>query len=114
MSISDKTITDFKYHFHSVRGFTAIPTAETNGNGKRKFIYRAIEHQLTEQDWRNHFKTEVGLTPSPIFEQSQCNWGSLDIDEYTVDGKLEIIKKVLFYITSYYYFFIFFSSHYRY
>ena len=48
---------------------------------------------ITDQDWRNHFKTEVGLTPSPIFEQSQCDWGAIDIDEYTVEGKLEIIKK---------------------
>ena len=92
MSISDQTITDFKYYFHSVKGFQAIPTQVTNGDGKRKFNYRAIEHNLTEQDWRNHFKTEVGLTPSPIYEQSQCYFGALDIDKYTVEGKLEIIK----------------------
>ena len=91
--ISDQTITDFKYYFHSVRGYQAVPTQQTNGNGKRKFIYRAIEHQLTEQDWRNHFKTEVGLTPSPIVEQSQCDWGAIDVDDYSVEGKKELITK---------------------
>ena len=93
MSITDQTIADFKYYFHSIRGFQAIPTQQTNGNGKRKFNYRAIEHKLTDQDWRNHFKTEVGLTPSPIVEESQCDWGAIDIDEYTVEGKKELIAK---------------------
>ena len=42
MSITDQTITDFKYYFHSIRGYQAIPTQQTNGDGKRKFNYRAI------------------------------------------------------------------------
>ena len=93
MSINEQTITDFKYHFHSVRGFQAIPTQQTNGDGKRKFNYQAIKHTLKDQDWRNHFNTEVGLTPSPIFDQSQCNFGALDIDDYSVGSKKKLIQK---------------------
>ena len=86
MSITDQTISDFKWHFHSVRGFQAVPTQVTNGDGKKKFNYSAIKNQLNDQNWRNHFKTEVGLTPSPIVEENLCSWGAIDVDDYTVEG----------------------------
>jgi len=93
MNVVEKTIEDFKYYFYAVKGFQAIPTKQKNGDGKVKFNYRAIERPLTDQDWRNHFKTVVGLTPSPIFDENLCNWGSLDIDEYSPEGKKELVLK---------------------
>ena len=61
-----QVVADFKHHFYATRGYKAIPTSVVSDGGKRKFSYTAIDHGLTEQHWTNHFKTEIGLTPSPM------------------------------------------------
>ena len=66
----------------------------TNPNGKRVFTYSAITGGITNQNYRNHIQTEVGLTPSPLIDEDKCWWGALDIDTYNMEGprKKEIIE----------------------
>tara|TARA_R100001369_G_scaffold8823_1_gene21247 strand:- start:1811 stop:4030 length:2220 start_codon:yes stop_codon:yes gene_type:complete len=90
-----QSVNDFKHYFYSKRGFRAIPGSQINDNGKRKFSYTAIEHELSEQDYTNHFRTEIGLTPSPIINGNECCWGAIDIDSYglEVEAKKKIVAK---------------------
>jgi len=94
MNIADQTIKDFQHHFYSFRGFRAIPGNIIAENGKRKFSYSAFKNELTDREWNNHFKTAVGLTPSPIINGNQCTWGCIDDDKYKDD-----LKRKLFLIT---------------
>jgi hypothetical protein len=90
-----QVVADFKHHFYATRGYKAIPTSVVSDGGKRKFSYTAIDHGLTEQHWTNHFKTEIGLTPSPMVNGNECCWGGIDIDSYglTLEQKKLIIAK---------------------
>ena len=94
MNLPEQTIKDFQHHFYSFKGFRAIPGNIIAENGKRKFSYSAFEKDLTKQEWNNHFKTAVGLTPSPIINGNQCTWGCIDDDKYKDD-----LKRKLFLIT---------------
>lgn len=94
MNLPEQTIKDFQHHFYSFKGFRAIPGNIIAENGKRKFSYSAFEKDLTNQEWNNHFKTAVGLTPSPIINGNQCTWGCIDDDKYKDD-----LKRKLFLIT---------------
>ena len=96
MRIDDETIEQFPALFKSVRGFNAMPLQNTkNGNGKVKFTYSAITGHIKLQNYRNHFQTASGLTPSPIVDQEYCWWGAIDVDDYDlgITGKVELIIK---------------------
>ena len=83
-----------QHFFPSEKGYSAIPTEQTKPNGKRVFTYSAITGGITNQNYRNHIQTEVGLTPSPLIDEDKCWWGALDIDTYNMEGtrKKEIIE----------------------
>jgi hypothetical protein len=89
--ITEDLAKQFDNHFYSAKGYLAKPTNQTGANGKVKFNYIAINEDVGLQHWINHFDSEVGLTPSPIFKKDQCYWGALDIDIYNLDEK-KIIK----------------------
>ena len=89
--ITEELAKQFDNHFYSAKGYLAKPTNQTGANGKVKFNYMAINEDVGLQHWINHFDSEVGLTPSPIFKKDQCYWGALDIDIYNLDEK-KIIK----------------------
>ena len=78
---------EFDNHFWSARGYLAVPTNKKGSNGKVKFDYRAIPGDINKKHWEDHFNTENGLTPSPIFKKNMCYWGALDIDVYNLDEK---------------------------
>jgi len=83
-----------QHFFPSEKGYSAIPTEQTKPNGKRVFTYSAITGGITNQNYRNHIQTEVGLTPSPLIDEDKCWWGAIDIDTYNMEGtrKKEIIE----------------------
>ena len=89
--ITEELAKQFDNHFYSAKGYLAKPTNQKGANGKVKFNYIAINEDVGLQHWINHFDSEVGLTPSPIFKKDQCYWGALDIDIYNLDEK-KIIK----------------------
>ncbi|HAH35368.1 MAG TPA: hypothetical protein DCL81_02070, partial [Algoriphagus sp.] len=78
---------EFDNHFYSAKGYLAKPTNLKGTNGKVKFQYEAIPEEINIQHWINHFETENGLTPSPIFKKDQCYWGAIDIDVYDLDDE---------------------------
>ena len=78
---------EFDNHFWSAKGYLATPTNTKGSNGKVKFNYKAIPGDINKKHWEDHFNTENGLTPSPIFKKNMCYWGALDIDVYNLDEK---------------------------
>ena len=84
---------EFDNHFWSARGYLAVPTNKKGSNDKVKFDYRAIPGDINKKHWEDHFKTENGLTPSPIIKNNMCYWGAVDDDRYDLEQK-EIIKLV--------------------
>jgi hypothetical protein len=78
---------EFDNHFYSAKGYLAKPTNLKGTNGKVKFKYEAIAEEINIQHWINHFETENGLTPSPIFKKDQCYWGAIDIDVYDLNDE---------------------------
>ena len=81
-----------QHFFPSEKGYSAIPTEQTKPNGKRVFTYSAITGGITNQNYRNHILTEVGLTPSPLIDEDKCWWGAIDIDTYNMEGTRKIWK----------------------
>ena len=83
------------HFFVAEKGYSATPKNTKRADGKIEFIYRAKTSKISNQDYRNHIQTEVGLTPSPLIEEDKCYWGALDIDTYNMDGerKKEILLK---------------------
>jgi|TARA_B100001964_G_scaffold235556_1_gene295836 hypothetical protein len=78
---------EFDSHFWSARGYLAVPTKKKSSNGKVRFDYRAISEEISKKHWEDHFKTDHGLTPSPIVKGNMCWWGAIDIDVYNLDEK---------------------------
>ena len=83
------------HFFVAEKGYSATPKNTKRADGKIEFIYRAKTSKISNQDYRNHIQTEVGLTPSPLIEEDKCYWGAIDIDTYNMDGdrKKEILLK---------------------
>tara|TARA_R100001369_G_scaffold22088_2_gene40290 strand:+ start:2771 stop:5029 length:2259 start_codon:yes stop_codon:yes gene_type:complete len=79
-----------EYFFPCEKGYSANPTNEVKPSGKRVFTYYAIPHSISNQTYRNHINTVVGLTPSPLIENDKCCWGALDIDTYGMEIKKQI------------------------
>ena len=94
---AESIVEDFKFIFHAIKGYKAIPTKEVKENGKLKYNYFAISNNLVEQDYLDHFKTDKGLTPSPIYETNLCCWGAIDVDVYNWDDnkRLALLKKAI-------------------
>ena len=83
------------HFFVAEKGYSATPKNTKRADGKIEFIYRAKTSKISNQDYRNHIQTEVGLTPSPLIEEDKCYWGAIDIDTYNMDcdRKKEILLK---------------------
>ena len=84
---------EFAHRFAGLRqGYSVFtPTKETREDGKAKGKYVTISKELTQKElndlWSQHLKGEIGLGIVPIDENNSCVWGSIDIDEFTVDLK---------------------------
>ena len=91
---TDEIANKLEHFFVAEKGYSAVPTQIIQDNGKRKFTYTAIRGEINTQSYRNHIKTEVGLTPSPLIDHDKCYWGAIDIDTYNMEGakKKEIIE----------------------
>ena len=91
---TDEIANKLEHFFVAEKGFIATPTNRTKENGKREFVYSAIRGGVDNQSYRNHIKTEVGLTPSPLIDEDKCYWGAIDIDTYNMEGerKKEILE----------------------
>ena len=69
--------------FHAKNGYTVELKDEVRATDNKKLKkYKRISKELTLQDYSNHYKTGLGLTPSPIVDDSFCYMGCLDIDAY--------------------------------
>ena len=91
---TDEIANKLEHFLVAEKGFIATPTNRTKENGKREFVYSAIRGGVDNQSYRNHIKTEVGLTPSPLIDEDKCYWGAIDIDTYNMEGerKKEILE----------------------
>jgi len=81
--------------FHAKNGYTVQLKKEVRPTDNKKLKkYKRISKELTIQDYNNHYKTEMGLTPSPIVDNFFCYFGGIDIDTYdlTFEEQKEIIK----------------------
>ena len=84
---------EFAHRFAGLRqGYSVFtPTKETREDGKAKGKYVTISKELIQKElndlWSQHLKGEIGLGIVPIDENNSCVWGSIDIDEFTVDLK---------------------------
>ena len=45
----------FKFYFHAVKDYTAIPTKKIKEGGKLEYKYFAISDDLLEKHYLNHF-----------------------------------------------------------
>ena len=84
--IANEIANKLEHYFFSEKGFSATPS-DNYVQGKRKFSYGAIRGGIENQHYRNHIKTEIGLTPSPLIDEDKCYWGAIDIDTYDMDGE---------------------------
>jgi len=81
--------------FHAKNGYTVELKDEVRATDNKKLKkYKRISKELTLQDYSNHYKTGLGLTPSPIVDDSWCYMGCLDIDAYdlTFEEQKELIR----------------------
>ena len=83
---TDEIANKLEHFFLAEKGFSATPS-DNYVEGKRKFSYIAIRGGIDNQSYRNHIKTEVGLTPSPLIDDDKCYWGAIDIDTYDMEGE---------------------------
>ena len=88
-----EVINKFKELFFAVNGSTAKEIG-LKASGKKEFGYDRIFRELSQQDYSNHLRTEVGLVPIPILETDKCWWGAIDIDIYnlTLQEQIEILN----------------------
>jgi hypothetical protein len=88
-----EVINKFKDLFFAVNGSTAKEIG-LKASGKKEFGYDRIFRELSQQDYSNHLRTEVGLVPIPILETDKCWWGAIDIDIYnlTLQEQIEILN----------------------
>ena len=95
---AEQVVKDFKYYFHAVKGYKAIPTKKVDPDtGKLKYNYFAISNNLVEKDYLDHLQNNEGLTPSPIFETDLCCWGAIDVDVYNWndDKRFSLLQKAI-------------------
>ena len=60
---------------------------EQRGDGKRLGVYKIIKQPPTEELWQQHLEGTQGLGIIPIRDDNMCQWGAIDIDNYSVDHK---------------------------
>jgi hypothetical protein len=65
---------------------------EQRSDGKRLGVYTIIKNPPSEELWQNHLDGKQGLGIIPIRDDNLCEWGAIDIDNYSVDHKLLVSK----------------------
>ena len=94
--MNSQEITEKLYNlFHAKNGYSVKLTGKVRAKDNKKIkSYNRIPKELTLQDYSNHYKTSIGLTPSPIVNDCECFFGAIDIDTYDLDfeQQKEIIR----------------------
>ena len=81
--------------FHAHNGYTVKLNGQIRAKDKKiKKSYSRIFKKLTIDHYNNHYKTGIGLTPSPVVDKDLCYFGAIDIDTYDLnfEKQKEIIK----------------------
>src|SRR5580700_739404 len=66
----------------SAHGTHGEPRQAGNGKMEIKTTARTLREPVTIDLWESHLKGERPLGGIPIDEDSMCQWGCVDVDEY--------------------------------